>query len=151
MSTTVGEHADPTAARPAGAEERLCGVDQLAWRTDAIDPGGSAGRVDRRAVGRERAGVRTDRARRRLAALHREHDHGRSRSDGVGRGTRERPPVTEVLDVERDQLRSGVRGEILNQRGAVKIGLVAERREAGKAESFGGGEYAELEREVSAL
>ena len=95
VAAAVGEHRDPAPGERAGAEQPVGGVDQLGRRPHALDPGRGAGGVDRRAVGRQRAGVRGDRPRRRLAVRDRQQDDRlarRARPRRRTRGRRGRPP-----------------------------------------------------------
>ena len=115
------------------------------------DAGGAASGVDRRALGRKRAGVREHGARRGLRALDRQQQHrlaGARRR--LARG-RERAPVAEVLDVDGDQLGRGVPGQLADQLRDLHVGLVADRDEAREAQPGALGEHPDLEREVAAL
>ena len=151
VPAAVRQHADAPAARGTRAQQPVRDVDQLLRRIHALDPGGAAGRVDRGAVRRQRAGVRRDRTRGRVRMLDRhQHDRLARARRGLGR-PRERAPIAEVLDVDRDQLGRVVVGEVADQLGHLDVGLVADGDEAREAESRVRGDHAELQRQVAAL
>jgi hypothetical protein len=80
-----------------------------------------------------------------------EQDH---RLVGVGQprcGGDEGTPVGEVLEVDGDRTRALVARELVQEVRRHQIGLIPERRKAGKAETGGNGESGELQREISAL
>ena len=77
--------------------------------------------------------------------------HGLAGAHGGGRGAGEGAAVTEVLDVDGDELGGVVGGELGHEVGGAEIGLVAQRREPGEPQPLRRGEQPQFQREVAAL
>ena len=151
VPAAVAEHGDPAPAGGGTAQQRLGGVDQLARRADPLDARGRERGVDGGAVGRQGAGVRPDGAGPGAGAVDGERHHGLAGAHGGGRGAGEGAAVTEVLDVDGDELGGVVGGELGHEVGGVEIGLVAQRREPGEPQPLRRGEQPQFQREVAAL
>ncbi len=151
VPAAVAHDCDPRPARRDAADQRLDHVDQLPGRADLFDRGGAAGGLDRGFVARQRTGVRTDRANRRLVTGHGQEDDWLAGGLRARCGADELAAVAEVLDIQGDRLREFVRGHRVDQLSGRQVGLVSERDEPREAEPSLLREQADLEREIAAL
>ena len=151
VPAAVRDDADPAHLRGSVTEEGGRHVRELPWTRHPVHPGGPAGRVDDRAVGRQRSRVRLRPADGGLAATHRQQQDRLPRPGRLGGGVDERPPVTEVLAVHGDEIGVVVLDAGADEVGGAEVCLVPERGEPGEPVSAGLEELAEFECHVAAL
>ncbi len=130
VPATVGEDPDPPPPRRRAAQQRRRGVDHLPGRAHPLDARRAAGGVDHRAVGGQCSRVRAHGAGRGVAVLDRQGEHRLAGVGGQRRRAGELPSVAEILDVEGEQPRLVVAGQLGDQLGGAHIRLVAQGDEA---------------------